>query len=153
MMGGLIFWRFHSCIESPNTVSLVVVLSVSVLILGCSSDEIGVTIPVSGKVVLKEVPIKAGSVTFYPDKAKNNKTPFVPTGTISETGTYTLSIQGKDGAPAGWYKVVVNATVPSNPKDPYSTPKMIAPKKYSQEATTDLSVEVKPGGMFDLKLN
>ena len=51
--------------------------------------------------------------------------------------------------------VTVNASVPSDPKDEYSEPKLLHDKAYTEPATTSLSFEVKEGagsGAYDLKL-
>ena len=46
---------------------------------------------------------------FKPDRSKGNQTPFEPVGVVDEQGIYTVTTKGKDGAPPGWYKVLVSA--------------------------------------------
>ena len=96
------------------------------------------TVPVSGKVLHNGQPLTAGSVTFVPEAAGQPE----PVGSIAADGSYTLATGDQPGAPVGSYKVVVRATVPSNPNDPYSLPKSVLPPKYSDPAKTDLRVEV-----------
>jgi hypothetical protein len=61
----------------------------------------------------------------------------------------------KEGAPPGWYKVVVIAAEPLNPDDPYTPGKSYIAVKYNAPQTTDLSLEVvaspKPGA-YDLEM-
>ena len=42
----------------------------------------------------------------------------------------------RDGAPAGWYKVGVIATEPSDSKNPYSVPRSLIPEKYGKAQET-----------------
>src|SRR5438552_3648121 len=74
---------------------------------GC--DGVGTCYPVSGVVRLDGKPVrgKAGTVLLKPDAAKGNKSPFDAWGTIDGEGSYRVATRGQDGAPPGWYKVVV----------------------------------------------
>jgi len=133
---------------------------------GCGkSDKL---YPVSGKVTLKGAPLTAGVVNFVPDAAKGNKTPHGPTGTIGSDGSFSLTSEGKTGAPLGWYKATIftdvpgmggmSPTVPSTPGAP--TP--LAPKsavqidpKYKDASNTPLSFEVvatPSAGQYDIKI-
>jgi len=108
-------------------------------------------VPVSGKVLHNGQPLTAGSVTFVPEA--NGQPEAV--GSIGTDGSYTLATGDQAGAPVGKYKVVVRSSVPSNPNDPYSVPKSVVPKKYSDPSATDLTVEVASSvtpGAYDLKL-
>jgi hypothetical protein len=102
------------------------------------------------------------SILFEPDSAKGNTSLFKPAGTVDEEGNYTLRTKSKEGAPAGWYKVIITA-VADRPVHPKSTGKhparpvaqSLLPARYGQARTTDLTVEVvdKPApGAYDLKL-
>jgi hypothetical protein len=125
---------------------------------GCSKG--GQQVPVKGKITLGDKPLKLkdpqkGSVTFYPDKDKGNTSTGLPVGELNAEGEYELSWNGKPGAPTGWYKVVVVANEPTNPKDPYSIPRPLVNRKWADEKTTDLSVEVVSGaaeGAYDFKV-
>jgi len=119
---------------------------------GCTNKQVSV----SGQVLLGDKPLQQGAVSYHPDTSKGNVSKNMAVGTIDSDGQYTLSSNGKSGAPAGWYKVTVNATVPSNPKDPYSRPVSLIDKKYTAAETTPLQVEVKdnaPAGAYDLKVS
>jgi hypothetical protein len=128
---------------------------------GCGGDDsgVGTTYPVAGQVTLDNVPLKAevGNVLFKPDRSKGNDSAFEPVGKIDPEGNYTLSTNGKAGAPPGWYKVIVTAhdgKLNRNPNRP-PTPTALVPPQYGTPETTDLSVEVveSPGtGAYDLKL-
>jgi hypothetical protein len=124
---------------------------------------VGRTYPVSGKVMLGGAPLTAASTVllFKPDASRGNTSPFEPSGTVDESGTYTLQTKGKKGAPPGWYKVVVTAyeSRPEHVRSPghgRPTARSLVPAKYGLEKTTDLAVEVveKPApGAYDLKLS
>jgi hypothetical protein len=105
---------------------------------------------VKGKVLLNDAELKAGNVTFLPDTAKKNTTKNSPMGQIGADGTYTISTEGKSGAPAGWYKVTVVTNMPGmgaqTPDTPKASKVSAAPTninaKYSDPLKTDLAVEV-----------
>lgn len=131
---------------------------------GCGdSSGVGRTFPVVGKVTLNEVPLKAKNaiVLFKPDAERGNSSPFEPSSTVEEDGTYTLTTKGKKGAPPGWYKVIVIARDDAPPQHPKNlkknrpVAKSLLPPKYGEAKTSDLSIEVveRPApGAYDLKL-
>jgi len=127
---------------------------IACLALGCG-DGIGTCYPVDGRVLLKGKPLQgmAGLVMFVPDRDKGNNTPVNPTGEIDTQGRYQLSTRGNPGAPAGWYKVVVNPFPPgSGDRGDVRRPPIHG--RYTVEKTTPLRIEViaKPGaGAYDLK--
>ena len=117
----------------------------TLVIAGCSTPILP---PVSGQLLLDDKPItidksKTAIINFHPDSSKGNMAKSIAVATVSETGQYTLNFGGKPGIPEGWYKVTVNYSEPTNPKDPYSTLKQLISEKYSSKDTTPLSVEVK----------
>ena len=150
---------------------LAVVLVVG--ISGCpGSDEIGKTIPVTGKVTIDGRPLESGNVTFIP--TKDNKTKAGVSG-IVKGGEYTLvsgtSTANRSGAPPGWYKVTISTT-PSGMTAPPAGAGKVEPgkgdklnqpglenqgkaapiaEKYTDPTKTPLEVEVKSGGNFDLE--
>jgi hypothetical protein len=89
---------------------------------GCAGSDVGKTYPVNGKVLFNGEPLTADStvILFEQDAAHGNQTPFRPAGTVDEAGNYVLNTQGTQGAPPGWYKVVVTAlaSAPEHPKMP-----------------------------------
>jgi hypothetical protein len=122
--------------------------------------------PVSGKVTVGDTALTSGVVTFVPDESKGNKSKTSPSGPIGSDGNYTLSTDGRSGAPAGWYKVIVLTDTPgmggANPVD--TTPGKVAPlggqgskidPKYKDATRTDLTKEVVTSaspGHYDLKI-
>ncbi len=126
------------------------------LLLCCSACLGGNNVPVKGKVMNGDDPLKTGTVTFYPDKDKGNTSAALPQAQISEDGTYTLYTDGNSGAPPGWYKVTVVAEAPkAKGADEYAPPVYIVAEDYTNMEYTPLSVEVKSGapeGHYDLKL-
>ena len=97
-------------------------------------------------------PIASGTVTFKPLAPSDLPD---PVGTIA-SGQYSVATGPNPGAPVGKYKVIVTASIPSNPDDPYSVPKSLLPAKYTAASTTDLQIEIvatPAAGAYDLKLN
>jgi len=107
-----------------------------VFVAGCGSGGPKLQ-TVKGKVTVGKTPLKSGAVTFIPDESKGNKEKVSPTASIGSDGSYTLTTDGKSGAPAGWYKVVVMTNMPGS--DP--SPVKIDPI-YTDPAKTTLSIEV-----------
>ena len=63
--------------------------------------------PAGGKVLVDGVPVKDGTIMFYPTAGGR-----AATATIVEDGSFTLSFERPgDGLPAGDYKVVITADV------------------------------------------
>jgi hypothetical protein len=115
-------------------------------------------LPVRGKVTLDGQVLTVGAVSFRPDAARGNASKHVPTGPIAADGTYELITLKRQGAPPGWYKVVVfadaNALKPGGTAHPLP-PAWLTKPRYRDEKTTDLSVEVVEApraGAYDLKL-
>lgn len=140
-------------------------LTLGCLAQGCGdSSGVGPTFPVSGKVTLNNEPVTAKTtiVLFKPDASKGNTSLYEPTGTVDAEGNYKLTTKGKNGAPAGWYKVIVTAreeAAPAHPKGPKQhrpVSKSLLPAKYGRPETAGLSIEVVENpvpGTYDLKLS
>lgn len=97
--------------------------------------------PVSGKVTLKDgTPVKFGHVILHADRAKGNSTNEVSQGTIRD-GEYTINTGMRPGAPAGAYKVSIEAADEVDEKNPYFT-KWFADEKYCSPDTSGLTMEV-----------
>lgn len=124
-------------------------MGILALVLSGCGEQIGQLYPVSGKVTLDDEPLNDAQISFVADAAKGNKAPVSPFGKCKD-GSYSLTTKDKPGAPAGWYKVVVNTKYPGA-----SEKAVELPKRYSDPGKSDLSVEVKPNaepGAYDLKL-
>jgi hypothetical protein len=138
--------------------SSVLTFAVTVLLSsGCGGEKL---YSVSGKVTVGDQPLTAGMVSLTPDTSKGNKGSAGPIGPIKSDGTYSLTTEGKTGAPAGWYKVCILPGMPSMGTDlkpdgkAPPMPKLGINPKYGNPSTTDLVVEVKAsGGPYDLKPN
>ena len=139
------------------------VLFLLALAFGCrDSSGVGKTFPVQGKIMFKGEPWTAEStvILLKPDRSKGNQTSFEPVGNVDEQGGYSVTTKGKEGAPPGWYKVLVTATgnYDEHPKtkNRHPGPRSILPPKYGQEATTDLAIEVvehPQANAYNLKLS
>ena len=135
------------------------------LAAGCGdASGVGPTFPVAGKVIFNNAPWTAQNTVILckPDTTRGNKSPFEPSGTVDAEGNYTLTTRGKNGAPPGWYKVVVTAREEADPVHPKGLKRhrpvsgSLLPARYGQAQSTDLSIEVveRPApGAYDLKLS
>jgi len=129
--------------------------TVTLLALGCAAPP-EKFLPVAGQVKVNGKVLQTGVVSYRPDASRGNKSLHHPTGLIDQNGHYELTTIQKKGAPPGWYKVLVFA----NQNQKQGTVHPLLPMwatdvKYTQEATTDLVVEVveQPmAGAYDLKL-
>jgi hypothetical protein len=125
--------------------------------IGCGSDSIGPTVPVVGRVTVDGEPVPTGNIVFKPDAAKGNRTKHEPVAFITADGTYRVTTAGKSGAPAGWYKVAIEASEPITEVTATGKfPKSFINSKYNLETTSGLTVEVKPDaerGAYDFRLS
>lgn len=141
-----------------RVVALLFTVGCFTLSTGCGGEA--KTVPVSGKVLLdgKAITVekpKEAAVNFYADESKGNTLTKLPVAMVDASGTYTLTTNGKPGAPVGWYKVTVNYSTPANPKDEYSVRTRLVNEKYVDPKTTPLTIEVKDGAgpdAYDLKV-
>lgn len=113
---------------------------------GCGG--VGALHPVTGKVTLDGKPLADGQLALVPDVEKGNNTKATPFAKI-QGGSYTVSTNGLDGAPAGWYKVMIQTQYPGGPEKA-----VVLPKRYTDPGKSGLSVEVpsSKADAFDLKL-
>jgi hypothetical protein len=134
------------------------------LAIGCGEPRgVGKTYPVEGKLTFDGRPLTAQTtvVLLKPDASRGNTGSFEPTGTVDAEGIYRVFTNGKEGAPSGWYKVLVTATsadvdMPQGKRLHHPRPRSLLPAKYGQAKTTDLAVEVVANPTptaYDLKLN
>jgi hypothetical protein len=119
----------------------------------CSTDPIGKTYPVKGKVYLDGVLLQAGSVGFFPANYEGAPA-FEAAGKIKQDGTYELSTRGKPGALLGRYKVTVVLQSKVEPNRAGEVVSLV-PKEFTNKETTPLKMEVieKPeDGKYDLQM-
>ena len=84
----------------------VVLLVFVVVLMGCG-DGSG-TVPVKGKILLDGAPLPGASISFVPQGTGRQAT-----GTTDDRGFFTLStIDPKDGAMPGKYKVILSQNLP-----------------------------------------
>jgi hypothetical protein len=121
--------------------------------LGCGGSSDGPKlVPVVGKVTVGGKLLKTGSVSYRPDKSKGNTSTLEPAGDIEADGTYKLYTAGEQGAPVGWYKVLVISF------EPVATPpptKFYVHAKYGDVATSGLHyqvVEQPAADAYDIKV-
>src|SRR5438874_10922837 len=79
---------------------------------GCGDSSGPKLVPVAGRVTVSGQPVKAGTLSFRPDKSKGNHALHEPYGEIDAAGNYKLFTNRQEGAPAGWYRVAVMAAEP-----------------------------------------
>lgn len=127
----------------------------SIMVLaGCGASGESM-VPVEGQVAFEGKALTKGTVIFKPDAAKGNTSPHEPHGTIGANGHYKIITHPREGAPAGWYKVAVVSTEPSDPKNPYSVPRSLIPERFGKVEESGLAVEVRSGApkeAYDLDL-
>jgi len=122
---------------------------------GCGGSGGPKLVAVVAKVTVDGQPVKAGTVSFRPDKSKGNTRPHEPGGEIDSAGNYRLFTNKKEGAPVGWYRVAVMAAEPVDVGNLSGQARWFANPKFASADTSGLSVEVveKPGdGAYDFKL-
>jgi hypothetical protein len=153
-------WRRTRNHSSLKNIALVLCISA---IVGCNSTPPEPPLmPVIGSVKVEGQPLAVGWITFYPDEAKGNASTRLPVAEIANDGTYTLTTNGKPGAAAGSYKVVIAATLEPlsarparNPDGTPKHPNWLTHEKYTSPQSTDLLLEVVENaarGHYDLEL-
>ncbi len=131
--------------KSTKGVGLLVCFGWLLTLVGCG-PSLGTLVPVEGKVTMNGIPLPDGAVMFVP--LDGDQKGIVISGPIGADGSYTLSTNGKPGAPLGKYRAVVN---PGEDKKAWLHVGAI----YSNDKKSPLEVEVvenKPAGGYDLKL-
>lgn len=101
-------------IPIPRRLLQPVILWTGLILSGCGAENRPRLYPVAGYVLLAGVPLAGGSVTLRPDSTHGGWEQ--PTGSIEADGRYQVYTQGRSGAPAGRYVVVVFSTT-SKPGD------------------------------------
>lgn len=132
-----------------------VLAAVVVGVAGCGGSGTDRFLSVEGTVRYQGKPLSRGAVIFSADAEKGNKTLHEPRGSIDADGRYKITTHPREGAPAGWYKVGVLATEPSDAKNPYSLPRSLIPEEYGKPDQSQLRLEVRPDappGAYDLDL-
>jgi len=119
-------------------------------LVGCGSR---VEATVSGVVKLDGARLDHGQVVFVPVAGSGGQG---AVGQIQSDGSYSIQVARTGGLPPGKYGVTVSSREPSKSSQsggPPSPGKLLTPKRYSRADTTDLLVEVRPGGnSIDLDL-
>ncbi len=126
---------------------------------GADPYGLGETVPVAGTITVNGKPLRLGQgafgrVWFHPDTSRGNRCPQVPSGVIDAQGGYTLTTREVPGAPPGWYRVMLVATEPVDPRQP-SRKRSLIHARYTAVETSGLAVQVvakAAPGAYDLKL-
>jgi len=139
--------------RSAHILLTVVCLGATMAVGGCGNKmELA---PVSGKVTVGDKPLMVGMVRYVADPSQGNQAKVTPSGMVGADGSYELATNGKPGAPAGWYRVVVITKVPGMAPSAEGKEEPSVDAKYAKQDTTPLSIEVKPGApahAYDLRL-
>jgi hypothetical protein len=142
--------------SSTSSFLVVGACGIALAAAGCGDRSgVGKMVPVVGKITADGQPVKAGTVSFRPDKSKGNESAHEPYGEIDAQGNYKLFTNRKEGAPPGWYRVAVMAGEPVDPGNLSGQARWFANPKYASADTSGLVVEVveKPApGAYDFKL-
>lgn len=118
---------------------------ISTTAMGCSgaNKDLPATTPVTGKVTYQGQPVSNGLVTFHPT---NGAKP--ASGQTDKNGEFSLStFEREDGAVFGKHKVTIKAYKEGQDVSIVPADKLTyaVPKKYVEEKTTSLEVEIKKG--------
>ncbi|MBQ19103.1 MAG: hypothetical protein CMJ65_18500 [Planctomycetaceae bacterium] len=123
------------------TVLTVIVLpTVVIVLLEILPEDVGGLVECRGTVRFNGQPLTMGTVTIRNDNAKDDD--LNSTGPINEDGWFTLSTEGKPGAPVGRYRAMVVL--------PQGAPGPNLPKPYRSLETTPLSVDIQPESRFNV---
>lgn len=114
-------------------------LCLCVFAIGCSGEAVKISlIPASGTVLLDGAPLESGSVVFRDDTGLQQAV-----GVIGADGSYELEFDGRPGAPAGTYRVLIFATETVAAGSSHrELPKTIVNKRYMRTETTPLAATV-----------
>jgi hypothetical protein len=128
-----------------------------ILLAGCSGPPGETLLPVEGLVRLQGKPLTKGVVVLHADDSKGNTSKHDSRGNIQADGHYKISTHPREGAPPGWYKITVQSTEPSDPKNPYAKPRSLLPdpEKFGSPDESGLTFQVRPdapAGAYDLEL-
>ena len=111
---------------------LIAILGVALCSSGCSNRP--KLIPVSGTVLIDGQPLTYGAVQVQPDDAR------AAYGKLGPDGRFTLTCyETNDGCVPGTHPVAVVAGEPAGA----NATRWLAPKKYSEAATSGLTVDIK----------
>lgn len=124
-------------------------------VAGCGGPTGPSLVPVVGRVTVNGQPVKAGTLSFRPDKAKGNASEHEPYGTIGADGNFKLFTNKLEGAPAGWYKVAIMAGEPVEVGNMSGQARWFANPKYASIQSSGLAVEVvanPKSGAYDFQL-
>jgi hypothetical protein len=148
-MTRLVGWRRHH-----RLVLAVAAVSVWAALPGCGRDPDQLpVVSAAGTVTLDGKPVPKGTVHFQPEKGR-------PASGEIQDGKFTLTTyESGDGAVAGKHQVTVEsveAEAPETnrrvPKGTADTAKYLVPKKYALAETSQIQVEIPPGGDKDIKI-
>jgi hypothetical protein len=117
-------------------------LCVAALSLGCGANSS--LIPVTGQVLLDDMPLGSGSLTLEPDPVSQSWDR--PVGTIGPEGQFTIFTNGRLGAPPGNYRIVIFAHAETDPGAGSAHPGLPASliaERYQRGETTPLRLSVK----------
>jgi hypothetical protein len=110
---------------------------------GCANNDPRL-VPVVGRAFLDGRPLTFGTVSFRPDGSQGNTSLHHPTGVIDAEGNYRLYTARREGAPPGWYKVLVFAekNLTAGKGVHPGVPEWLTHVKFTQVEATPLVVEV-----------
>ena len=146
---------FRGCWAPASARLLVVACCIAMFSSGCGDPSGPKLVAVVGKITVDGQPVKAGTLSFRPDKSKGNSSPYEPGGEIDPAGNYKLFTNKKEGAPVGWYRVAVMAGEPVDVGNLSGQARWFANPKFASADTSGLSVQVVENpadGAYDFKL-
>lgn len=124
-------------------VTVIAVILVPALVIGLLEslpDDTDGLVGCRGNVRFKGQPLTMGTVTIRRDNATDDEPS--STGTIDENGWFTLTTEGKPGAPVGRHSAIV--VLPNRASGPD------IPTIYRSLESTPLSVDIQPESRFNV---
>jgi hypothetical protein len=110
----------------------------ALLVAGCGGPP--ALVPVSGQVRYKGQPLSGGVIVFTPNLERGNRGALA-FAEVGPDGNFTLTTDGKPGCKAGWHRVTVSCAEAG------------VPDHYSDPGLSGQHVEVKAGGLGDLRID
>jgi hypothetical protein len=105
------------------------------------------TVPAAGTVSYKGKPVAKGTVHSTPEAGP-------PASGVITDGKFTLTTYTDgDGAVAGKHKVGVEVTEEVKTKDGDTSVKYVIPQKYASPDSSDIKVDIPPGGKKDIAID
>lgn len=117
---------------------------------GCDGGNGDALVPVSGTVLFEGTPLESGTIVTTSDRGLPAR------ATIGSDGSFSLSTPNRgEGATVGEHQVAIFAfeNTEELETNPEAMGKLVIPRRYSEAATSGLTIEVAPPAMLNVRLD